>query len=66
MSVHGEAGRLDGIELIPGSIRPGAALMFYSEANVLMHAVVDPESGTPAFKRVPVLVRAPAGWPADP
>jgi hypothetical protein len=28
------------------------------EANVLMHAVVDPESGTPAFKRVPVLVRS--------
>jgi hypothetical protein len=24
---------------------------------VLMHAVVDPQSGTPAFKRVPVLVR---------
>jgi molybdopterin-dependent oxidoreductase alpha subunit len=57
VSVLGEAGRLDGIELIPGSIRPGAALMFYPEANVLMHAVVDPESGTPAFKRVPVLVR---------
>jgi hypothetical protein len=43
--------------VIPGSIRRGAALMFYPEANVLMHAVVDPASGTPAFKRVPVLVR---------
>jgi hypothetical protein len=43
-----------------GSIRRCAALMFYPEANVLMHAVVDPASGTPAFKRVPVLVRGAA------
>jgi molybdopterin-dependent oxidoreductase alpha subunit len=57
VSVQGEAGRLDGIELIPGSIRRGAGLMFYPEANVLMRAVSDPESGTPAFKRVPVLLR---------
>lgn len=56
--VQGEAGSLQGIELIPGSIRRGAALMFYPEANVLMRPVSDPESGTPAFKRVPVLLRA--------
>jgi molybdopterin-dependent oxidoreductase alpha subunit len=56
--VQGEAGSLDGIELIPGSIRRGAALMFYPEANVLMEPHKDPESGTPAFKRVPVMVRA--------
>ncbi len=57
VTVQGEAGRLDGIEIIPGSIRTGAALMFYPEANVLMRPLKDPESGTPAFKRVPVLVR---------
>ena len=55
--VQGEAGSLEGIELIPGSIRRGAALMFYPEANVLMEPHKDPESGTPAFKRVPVLLR---------
>jgi anaerobic selenocysteine-containing dehydrogenase len=55
--VQGEAGALDDIEVIPGSIRRGAALMFYPEANVLMRPVIDPDSGTPAFKRVPVLVR---------
>jgi molybdopterin-dependent oxidoreductase alpha subunit len=55
--VRGEAGELEGIEVIPGSIRRGVALMFYPEANVLMRAVIDTESGTPAFKRVPVLVR---------
>jgi molybdopterin-dependent oxidoreductase alpha subunit len=54
--VQGEAGALENIELIPGSIRRGAALMFYPEANVLMQARKDPDSGTPAFKRVPVLV----------
>ncbi len=58
VTVQGEEGSLEGIELIPGSIRRGAALMFYPEANVLMRPVKDPESGTPAFKRVPVLVRA--------
>jgi molybdopterin-dependent oxidoreductase alpha subunit len=57
--VQGEAGVLDEIEIIPGSVRSGAALMFYPEANVLMRAQTDPVSGTPAFKRVPVLVR---GW----
>jgi len=57
VDVQGEAGRLEGIEIIPGEIRSGAALMFYPEANVLMRAVCDPRSGTPAFKRVPVLVR---------
>ena len=58
--VQGEAGHLENVEIIPGEIRAGAALMFYPEANVLMHAVCDPQSGTPAFKRVPVLVRAMA------
>lgn len=59
VQVQGEAGRIDDVEIIPGEIRAGAALMFYPEANVLMRPVVDPRSGTPAFKRVPVLVRAP-------
>ncbi|MFN7901205.1 MAG: molybdopterin dinucleotide binding domain-containing protein, partial [Synechococcaceae cyanobacterium] len=57
VTVRGEAGQLEGVEIIPGSIRSGSALMFYPEANVLMRAVIDGESGTPAFKRVPVLVR---------
>jgi molybdopterin-dependent oxidoreductase alpha subunit len=61
VTVQGDAGSLAGIEIIPGPIRTGAALMFYPEANVLMHAVTDPRSGTPAFKRVPVLVRSGPG-----
>jgi len=61
--VQGEAGHLEDVEIIPGEIRAGAALMFYPEANVLMRPRADPRSGTPAFKRVPVLVRAPAPLP---
>jgi anaerobic selenocysteine-containing dehydrogenase len=55
--VQGEAGRLDDIEIIPGEICAGAALMFFPEANVLMKGDRDRRCGTPAFKRVPVLVR---------
>jgi anaerobic selenocysteine-containing dehydrogenase len=58
VTVQGEAGALEQVEVIPGAIRAGAALMFYPEANQLMRAVIDPQSGTPAFKRVPVLVRS--------
>jgi molybdopterin-dependent oxidoreductase alpha subunit len=69
VTVQGEAGALEGVEIIPGEIREGAALMFYPEVNVIMKAVVDPRCGTPAFKRVPVLVRgavAPAPGAAQP
>lgn len=61
VTVQGEAGCLHEIELIPGSIRQGCGLMFFPEANVLMRGLSDLESGTPAFKRVPVLVRAQVG-----
>lgn len=58
VNVRGDAGELEHIEIICGAIRRGAALMFYPEANVLMSAQIDPRSGTPAYKRVPVLVYA--------
>ncbi|HYP04109.1 MAG TPA: FdhF/YdeP family oxidoreductase, partial [Cyanobium sp.] len=57
VSVQGEAGVLENIEVIPGEIREGAALMFYPEVNAIIRAPVDPRCGTPAYKRVPVLVR---------
>ena len=58
VTVQGEAGSLEQIELIPGLIRQGCGLMFFPEANVLMRGVSDQTCGTPAFKRVPVLIRA--------
>ncbi|MGB7251407.1 MAG: molybdopterin dinucleotide binding domain-containing protein, partial [Phormidesmis sp.] len=56
VTVQGEAGKLENIEIICGAVRRGAALMFYPEANVLMKGVTDPKSHTPAYKRVPVLI----------
>lgn len=56
VSIQGDAGKLDNIEIISGAVRQGAALMFYPEANILMKAVTDPKSHTPAYKRVPVLI----------
>ncbi len=56
VTVQGEAGKLENIEIICGAVRRGAAMMFYPEANVLMKGVTDPKSHTPAYKRVPVLV----------
>jgi formylmethanofuran dehydrogenase subunit D len=38
------------------SIRPGNALMYYPEANVLVPRHADPQSHTPAFKGVVVEV----------
>ncbi|MGL5082761.1 MAG: FdhF/YdeP family oxidoreductase [Microcoleaceae cyanobacterium] len=58
VTVQGDAGKLDKIEVIYGSVRQGAALMFYPEVNVIFKARIDPKCGIPAFKRVPVLVYA--------
>ena len=46
-------GQMADIILAPFSeIRPGNALMYYPEANVLVPRTVDPQSKTPAFKNV--------------
>ncbi|MBW4458900.1 MAG: FdhF/YdeP family oxidoreductase [Nodosilinea sp. WJT8-NPBG4] len=60
VSVRGDAGQLNDIEIIFGEVRSGAALMFYPEANVLMKARIEPRAGTPAYKRVPVAIFAEA------
>jgi molybdopterin-dependent oxidoreductase alpha subunit len=56
VTVQGDAGKLDNIEVIYGAVREGAALMFYPEVNVIFKARTETRSGTPAYKRVPVLV----------
>jgi molybdopterin-dependent oxidoreductase alpha subunit len=56
VTVQGDAAQLDQIEIISGAIREGVAFMFYPEANVLFRATLDPKSGTPAYKRVPICV----------
>ncbi|MBW4464174.1 MAG: FdhF/YdeP family oxidoreductase [Pegethrix bostrychoides GSE-TBD4-15B] len=58
VTVQGDAGKLEQVEVIYGAVRPGAALMFYPEVNVIFKARTETRSGTPAYKRVPVLVQA--------
>ena len=58
--VQADAGKLENVEIIYGTIRPGAALMFYPEVNTIFKAKIDKRSGTPAFKRVPAVVYAQA------
>jgi anaerobic selenocysteine-containing dehydrogenase len=50
VTVTGAAGKLDDILIRETDIRPGNAVMYYPEANVLLPRVIDPESKTPAFK----------------
>ncbi len=54
--VQGDAGKLENVEVIYGAVRQGGAVMFYPEVNVIFKAKIDERSGTPAYKRVPVLV----------
>jgi molybdopterin-dependent oxidoreductase alpha subunit len=56
VTVQGNAGKMENVEVIYGAIRQGAALMFYPEVNVIFKAKVEKRSGTPAYKRVPVFV----------
>jgi len=56
VTVQGDAGKLENVEVIYGAVRQGGAVMFYPEVNVIFKAKIDERSGTPAYKRVPVLV----------
>lgn len=59
VAVRNETGALDNILVrsFP-QIKPGNALMYYPEANVLVPRYADPQSKTPAFKGVVVTVEA--------
>jgi hypothetical protein len=64
--VSSEIGTLRGIiAKAYDRIRPGNALMYYPEANVLVPRHVDRQSRTPAFKNVAVRV-APTALAAGP
>jgi molybdopterin-dependent oxidoreductase alpha subunit len=56
VTVQGDADKLVNVEVIYGAVREGAALMFYPEVNVIFTAQTEKRSGTPAYKRVPVVV----------
>jgi hypothetical protein len=59
VTVRGDVGQMEKVEVIYGAVRHGAALMFYPEVNVIFSAKIEPRSGTPAYKRVPVCVYIP-------
>lgn len=60
VSVCSTTGKLDNILLRAyEDIKPGNALMYYPEANVLVSREVDPLSKTPAFKGVVVRIEVP-------
>jgi molybdopterin-dependent oxidoreductase alpha subunit len=52
VTVRSAAGTMSNILVREYDIRAGNALMYYPEANVLVPAVTDPGSKTPAFKSV--------------
>jgi anaerobic selenocysteine-containing dehydrogenase len=58
VTVRSTVGEFRGALVREVPIRPGNAAMYYPEANVLVPAVADPESRTPAFKSVAVHVFA--------
>jgi len=57
VTVRSVTGELAYLLLRPfDNIRPGNALMYYPEANVLVSRSSDPQSRTPAFKCVPITI----------
>jgi anaerobic selenocysteine-containing dehydrogenase len=56
VTVQGNAGKLENVEIIYGEVRSGSGMMFYPEVNAIFKAKIDKRSGTPAYKRVPVIV----------
>jgi molybdopterin-dependent oxidoreductase alpha subunit len=58
VSVRTSAGSLGNVLVRELDIRPGNVAMYYPEANVLVPRACDPASRTPAFKSVPVEIRA--------
>jgi molybdopterin-dependent oxidoreductase alpha subunit len=65
ITVRSEVGSLPGILVRPfENVKPGNALMYYPEANVLVPRRLDPLSRTPAFKSVLVSLEVPVLQPA--
>jgi anaerobic selenocysteine-containing dehydrogenase len=67
VTVTSSAGQMGGIFAIAyEDIKPGNALMYYPEANVLVPRTIDPQSKTPAFKNVLVTLSPATAIPTDP
>ncbi len=59
VKIKSEAGEMEGILAYEfAGIKPGNALMYYPEANVLVPRHTDPRSHTPAYKGIPIEITA--------
>jgi molybdopterin-dependent oxidoreductase alpha subunit len=59
VTITSQTGRIDGyLARAYSDVRPGNALMYYPEANILVPRTIDPQSKTPAFKAILVDIRA--------
>jgi anaerobic selenocysteine-containing dehydrogenase len=58
VTVRSETGALHRVLVREVDIRPGNAVMYYPEANVVISKNSDPGSKTPAFKNTPITVEA--------
>ena len=65
VTVRSEVGALHGILVRAIDVRPGNAVMYFPEANVLVPTRSDPRARTPAFKNVPVTLE-PGPRPGKP
>lgn len=54
VALRSKTGTLENLKVKPFDVRRGNLLTYYPEANVLVPAAVDAQSGTPAFKSVEV------------
>lgn len=55
VSVESSCGKMD-VEVVEGAIKKGNVAMYYPEGNAIVPRNLDPQSKTPAYKRVEVII----------
>lgn len=58
VTIASDTGELRGLKIQPFPIRAGNILMYYPEANILVPRSHDPQSKTPSFKSIDVVLKA--------
>jgi len=56
VTVKNETGKMTGQKVVPYPIKEGGIMMYYPESNRLVPRNVDPQSKTPSFKSIDVLL----------
>ncbi len=58
VTVTSEIGSIPTVLVRAADIRPGNAVMYYPEANVIIPSRTDPRAGTPTFKNTVITIQA--------